>query len=191
MKRLVLAAVVTLAACQPKPHDPPKPLEWTSLPDGSKSTVGAITVPSNQIFDGPSAVIRCWPEGDKQDCLIATRATYGYMEFIRTRTPELPTSHRLLFEAPVGYQCVASVADGGWQESVHSAAGQIKLNVVSFMQHPRPASWSKDEVEKLMMDNAIQPQSYWMNCRNLSEVVGKTSLAAVASTEVTRDVIGG
>ncbi|WP_303718582.1 hypothetical protein [Brevundimonas naejangsanensis] len=190
MKRLSLIAVLALIGCTQKPPEPPKPLEWTSLPDGSKATVGEITVPENQFFDGPSAVMRCWPEAGGQDCLIATRASYGFMEFIRTKTPALPTNHRLIFEPPVGYQCVVSV-DGGWQESVHSSAGQIKLNVVSYMEHPRPASWSRAEVEKLMTDNAIQPQSHWMNCRNLSEVVGKTSLAAVASTEVTREVVGG
>lgn len=189
MKRLALIAIVALVGCSQKPPEPSKPLVWTSLPDGSKATVGEITVPADQFFDGPSAVMRCWPEAGEQDCLVGTRSSYGFMEFIRTKTPNLPTNHRAFVEPPVGYQCVVSV-QGGWQESVHSSAGQIKINVVSYIEHPRPDSWSKAEVQKLMTDNAIQPQSHWMNCRNLSEVVGETSLAAVASTEVTREVVG-
>lgn len=190
MKRLAVIAALALFGCSQKPPEPPKPLVWTSLPDGSKATVGQINVPEDQFFDGPSAVMRCWPEAGGQDCLIGTRTSYGFMDFMRTKTPSLPTAHRELVIPPVGYQCVVSV-DGGWQESVHSSAGQIKINVVSSMEYPRPASWSKAEVEKLMADNGIQPQSHWMNCRNLSEVVGETSLAAVASTEVTREVVGG
>lgn len=191
MRGLLMAvAALTMAACSQQPAEPPKALEWTPLPDGSQFTVGSIPVPSDQFFDGPSAVMRCWPDSGGYDCLVSTRASYQFMEFVRTKTAELPTQHRSDFEAPVGYYCVVST-HGGWQESVHSTAGEIKLNVVSFIERPRPNGWPKGEVEKLFRDNGIQPESHWMNCKNLSDVVGETSLAAVASTEVTRPLIDG
>ena len=191
MKRLAAVTLIAISGCSQKPPEPPKPLVWTSLPDGSKTNIGEGFVAEGQFFDGPSAVMRCWPMSDGGfDCLVATRQTYNFMYFTRTKTAKLPEQYPLLMGPPVGYQCAAS-PDGGWQESIHSEAGEIKLSVVSTLQHPRPPSWTKAEVEKVFAENAIQPESHWLNCRNITRVVGGTSLAAVASTEVTQEVVGG
>lgn len=191
MKRFLALAPLLLAACSQPQAEPPKPVEWAVLPDGSKASVGEIDILPAEYFDGPSSVMRCWPKGAAFDCLIGTRNSYSFMDFRRVTTTDLPQHHEdSLLKPAVGYRCLAT-NDGGWQESVHSSAGEIKANVVSFMELPRPNSWPKADVEKLFRDNAIQPAAHWMNCKNLTGIVSKTSLASVASTEVTLALIDG
>jgi hypothetical protein len=183
-KRLLTAAILGLSGCSSgivNPIEPP--LKWETLKDGSQLAIGDTDPSAREA----SALIRCWKAGTAYDCV----AIQGneWKDVRRTSPKTLPTAIWGKKE-PIGYDCTIGGVGDGYQEHITGKAGRLTQHVAVSLGSLE-SSWSRDYVDRYLKANAIEPETLWYDCGELTVAIQAGSNATIGSTSVSRELLDG
>ena len=188
---------------------------WKALPDGSKAYV---SIRKGQ-HSGAIDVERCWPKGQRWDCLGAFQLTGG-TEIDDTGAPEVPVemTFRSEMDGPSlnvarafknrldepfphsdednprgGYRCY-TMGRGTISEVIFQGEGE---GVTLLSNDTMPSRsfggqpWTPEYVQDFMSENSISPDRPYWNCYAIERLVANGSLATLATTALTYESMIG
>ena len=179
---IVAAGCCVVTSCSPDP-DGSQTLTWETVTDGSK-----VSVSSDRIVDDPAWIIRCWRDSSGYDCVKLQAGLFR--DAVRVKSPALPNSppnDDPLAGLP-GYSCSIGHVGSGYQEEISSEHGKLTSNVISGYDDLEPG-WSKKYVDDYIAENVSRPVGKYFSCSTLASKVQEGSIAALASTSVSLDLL--
>lgn len=124
-------------------------------------------------------VVRCWRQGDMQDCI---GGPIGTKLFVRRQLNALPNDGGT-FDAmkTTGFICRVDGIEGGYTQMLRTQAGVIKLATV-----PDSSPMSRAEMLGLMSTNDLlgPGNSALFNCRHLAEAIDNESQDVLISVSL-------